>query len=157
MTKRKHFKRRVRERSAKTGESYTTALRHLRVHTEEQPMTTTETSLLTCSFCGKTSKLVQKLIAGPGVYICDECVGLCNEILTAEGADPTKPVGGHDVAEGPLEAVLPMFRAAATTIATLEARLTEWAQTLARRGVSLASIAEHAGVDPQAAAERFKI
>jgi ATP-dependent Clp protease ATP-binding subunit ClpX len=37
--------------------------------------------LLKCSFCGKTQKQVQQLIAGPGVYICDECVELCNEII----------------------------------------------------------------------------
>ena len=40
--------------------------------------------LLKCSFCGKTSKLVKKLIAGPGVYICDECIDLCNEIIEEE-------------------------------------------------------------------------
>ena len=37
--------------------------------------------LLKCSFCGKSQKQVQQLIAGPGVYICDECVELCNEII----------------------------------------------------------------------------
>jgi ATP-dependent Clp protease ATP-binding subunit ClpX len=44
-----------------------------------------ETPLLQCSFCGKTQDQVQKLIAGPGIYICDECVHLCNEILIDEG------------------------------------------------------------------------
>ncbi len=39
---------------------------------------------LRCSFCGKTQKEVRKLIAGPGVYICDECITLCNEIITDE-------------------------------------------------------------------------
>ncbi|HEY8319474.1 MAG TPA: ATP-dependent Clp protease ATP-binding subunit ClpX, partial [Amnibacterium sp.] len=46
--------------------------------------------LLKCSFCGKSQKQVQQLIAGPGVYICDECVELCNEIIEerlAEAAD----------------------------------------------------------------------
>jgi len=42
------------------------------------------TELLKCSFCGKTQKQVKKLIAGPGVYICDECIELCNEILEEE-------------------------------------------------------------------------
>src|ERR671921_816077 len=37
--------------------------------------------LLKCSFCGKSQKQVKKLIAGPGVYICDECIDLCNEII----------------------------------------------------------------------------
>ena len=47
--------------------------------------------LLKCSFCGKSQRQVRKLIAGPGVYICDECIDLCNEILEeelAEAADP---------------------------------------------------------------------
>jgi hypothetical protein len=39
---------------------------------------------LKCSFCGKSQDQVKKLIAGPGVYICDECVGLCDEILNEE-------------------------------------------------------------------------
>jgi ATP-dependent Clp protease ATP-binding subunit ClpX len=43
--------------------------------------------LLKCSFCGKSQKQVRKLIAGPGVYICDECVELCNEIIEEELAD----------------------------------------------------------------------
>ncbi|MCL2784374.1 MAG: ATP-dependent Clp protease ATP-binding subunit ClpX [Propionibacteriaceae bacterium] len=40
--------------------------------------------LLKCSFCGKSQKQVRKLIAGPGVYICDECIDLCNEIIDEE-------------------------------------------------------------------------
>ena len=46
--------------------------------------------LLKCSFCGKSQKQVKKLIAGPGVYICDECIDLCNEIIEeelAQGSD----------------------------------------------------------------------
>ncbi len=40
--------------------------------------------LFKCSFCGKSQKQVKKLIAGPGVYICDECIDLCNEIIEEE-------------------------------------------------------------------------
>jgi ATP-dependent Clp protease ATP-binding subunit ClpX len=48
-------------------------------------MTLSESSeLLKCSFCGKSQKQVRKLIAGPGVYICDECIELCNEIIEEE-------------------------------------------------------------------------
>ena len=43
--------------------------------------------LLKCSFCGKSQKQVKKLIAGPGVYICDECIELCNEIIEEEFAE----------------------------------------------------------------------
>lgn len=44
-------------------------------------------SHLRCSFCGKSQEQVRKLIVGPGVYICDECVELCNEILEEEFSD----------------------------------------------------------------------
>jgi ATP-dependent Clp protease ATP-binding subunit ClpX len=43
---------------------------------------------LLCSFCGKSQRQVKKLIAGPGVYICDECIDLCNEIIDEELAAP---------------------------------------------------------------------
>jgi len=48
---------------------------------------------LSCSFCGKSQKEVKKLIAGPTVYICDECIGLCNDII-AEEVDKEEPVAG---------------------------------------------------------------
>ena len=46
--------------------------------------------LLKCSFCGKSQKQVKKLIAGPGVYICDECIDLCNEIIEEELSQSTE-------------------------------------------------------------------
>ncbi len=46
--------------------------------------------LVKCSFCGKSQKQVKKLIAGPGVYICDECIDLCNDIIEEERTDTTK-------------------------------------------------------------------
>nr|WP_246313917.1 ATP-dependent Clp protease ATP-binding subunit ClpX [Janibacter alkaliphilus] len=46
--------------------------------------------MLKCSFCGKSQKQVKKLIAGPGVYICDECIDLCNEIIEEELADSSE-------------------------------------------------------------------
>src|SRR5690606_41230475 len=51
--------------------------------------------LFKCSFCGKSQKQVQQLIAGPGVYICDECVELCNEIIEERMAE----AGGGPVAD----------------------------------------------------------
>lgn len=88
MTTRKRFKRLVRARAAKTGESYATALRYFRdKNPPEEPMSQDEDSPmyteapLKCSFCGKSQTIVKKVIAGPGVYICDECVVLCVEII----------------------------------------------------------------------------
>jgi ATP-dependent Clp protease ATP-binding subunit ClpX len=46
--------------------------------------TRTRTSTLKCSFCGKSQKQVSKLVAGPGVYICNECVELCVQIIAKE-------------------------------------------------------------------------
>ena len=46
--------------------------------------------LLKCSFCGKSQKQVKKLLAGPGVYICDECIDLCNEIIEEELAETSE-------------------------------------------------------------------
>jgi hypothetical protein len=63
-----------------------------------QARTKAAAKLLKCSFCGKSQKQVKKLIAGPGVYICNECIDLCNDIITEElaseaGADePASPV-----------------------------------------------------------------
>ena len=45
-----------------------------------------------CSFCGKSQESVKKIVAGPGVYICNECIGLCNEIIESEYYDNDKPV-----------------------------------------------------------------
>src|SRR5215813_12202814 len=48
------------------------------------PIVKRDGTSLTCSFCGKAQKEVKKLIAGPTVYICDECIGLCNDIIAEE-------------------------------------------------------------------------
>ncbi len=56
-----------------------------------------EKGQLKCSFCGKTQDQVKKLVAGPGVYICDECIELCNEIIEEELADDI----GFDLGEIP--------------------------------------------------------
>ncbi|ACB53786.1 ATP-dependent Clp protease, ATPase subunit [Crocosphaera subtropica ATCC 51142] len=57
-------------------------------------------SHLKCSFCGKSQEQVRKLIAGPGVYICDECVELCNEILDEELIRPDGPMTKEPVRPG---------------------------------------------------------
>jgi ATP-dependent Clp protease ATP-binding subunit ClpX len=49
-----------------------------------------EKGQLKCSFCGKSQEQVRKLVAGPGVYICDECIELCNEIIEEEIGDESE-------------------------------------------------------------------
>ena len=53
--------------------------------------------LFKCSFCGKSQKQVKKLIAGPGVYICDECIELCNEIIEEEFSSSDEAGGVEDL------------------------------------------------------------
>jgi ATP-dependent Clp protease ATP-binding subunit ClpX len=57
---------------------------------------------LSCSFCGKSQKEVKKLIAGPTVYICDECIGLCNDII-AEEVEKEEPQSGSTPIPKPSE------------------------------------------------------
>lgn len=57
----------------------------------------TKNAALNCSFCGKGQKEVKKLIAGPGVYICDECIDLCTDIITEEQAKTIKETGKLNV------------------------------------------------------------
>jgi ATP-dependent Clp protease ATP-binding subunit ClpX len=57
---------------------------------------------LCCSFCGKSQKEVKKLIAGPTVYICDECIALCNDII-AEEVEKDEPATGSDPMPKPSE------------------------------------------------------
>src|ERR1700694_3213626 len=54
------------------------------------PRPTDSNEQLLCSFCGKSQRQVKKLIAGPGVYICDECIDLCNEIIEEELAETSE-------------------------------------------------------------------
>ena len=53
---------------------------------------TSRGDILKCSFCGKTHQQVIKLIAGPGVYICDQCIDLCNTIMVEEVGKPHERV-----------------------------------------------------------------
>lgn len=61
-----------------------------------------EETTLTCSFCGKSQKEVKKLVAGPNVYICEECIGLCNDII-AEEVEVAEEQAGHPTILRPSE------------------------------------------------------
>ena len=159
MTSRKHLKRRVRERSAKTGESYATALRHLRTIPTEAHMSTVEHGatqvLATCSFCKKNNTEVKKLIAGPGVYICDECVALCDEIVatetTAEGAAQQRTVFWDRSADELLQA-LP---AVASTAAAVEADVHRCVERIIAGGGTWEQIASSLGMSQDDARLKF--
>ena len=50
-------------------------------YNKKMPSSRDQNQTIRCSFCGKTQDVVQRIIAGPGVYICNECIGVCNNII----------------------------------------------------------------------------
>ncbi len=105
---------------------------------------------LYCSFCRKTSRRVKRLIAGPGVHICDECVGLCNRILAHEPIEDF--LGWDSLTDTQLLEALPPSEA---TVESVRDVLQTQVETLRQRGVSWAAIGQALGVSRQAAWERF--
>jgi len=106
-------------------------------------------SSLRCSFCKKKDSEVAKLIAGPKVYICDACVGVCNRILEAT---PVGFAGWDSMSDKQLLAAL------SPAIATVDATRTvvqEQVDVLRSRGVSWSAIGAALGISRQAAWERF--
>ena len=63
-------------------------------------------NLLFCSFCGKNQNEVRKLIAGPSVYICDECVDLCNDIIKEELNESTQSEEQEDFLRRPTQGLM---------------------------------------------------
>lgn len=116
---------------------------------------------IACSFCAKPAPEVDKIIAGPGIYICNECVQLCNDILASA---PGK--GGGDQPDG-VEAELPYWQAMtdqqlldhlpkiARVAGQVEGSLTIWVRRVRSRGVSWARIGEALDMTRQSAWERF--
>ena len=107
---------------------------------------------LRCSFCGKADSEVAKLIAGPGVYICDECVGLCNDILNEVAG---KPVVGRTFGDWNDDELLLQLKPRANVVKQAEASMTDIVRILRDRTVTWARIGEALGVSRQAAWERF--
>jgi hypothetical protein len=110
------------------------------------------TKTLYCSFCFKSQHDVRKLIAGPAnLFICDECVGLCNEII--DGRLPTDPP--PSAAALPTERLLERLRPIEDTIQG-EGNQLQWVVDLLRsREVSWAQIGAALGISRQSAWERF--
>ena len=104
---------------------------------------------LHCSFCSKPDRDVGKLIAGPKVYICDVCVGICNRILQAT---PETFAGWDKMTDAQL---LDALRPASATVEATRSVLQTQIETLRDRGVSWAAIGTALGISRQAAWERF--
>jgi ClpX C4-type zinc finger len=110
-----------------------------------------------CSFCAKSSSEVEKVVAGPGVYICNECVGLCNDILQGDQHMPTEP-GTHLPAwEETMtdEQMLDLLPRMAAVGAQTEASLQRLVTILRERRVTWARIGGALQITRQSAWERF--
>jgi hypothetical protein len=109
-----------------------------------------------CSFCLKDKDSVAKLVAGLGVYICNECVELCNLIIAQEPeSEPESAprVGGWD--EQPDDALLANLGRLQAVVSQVGAALHNHVDMLRARGVSWTRVGEALGVSRQAAWERF--
>jgi len=105
---------------------------------------------LYCSFCRRDDQTVEKLIAGPGVHICDVCVGLCNRILAGK---PAIPFPGWDSLTD--DQVLGTLRSSEATVDAVRDVLQEQVDLLRSRDVSWSRIGDALGISRQAAWERF--
>jgi len=104
---------------------------------------------LKCSFCGKSDKEVSRLVGGPGVYICDVCIGICNKVLEAT---PVSFAGWQAMSDDQLLGALKVAEATVEgTRAVLQAQIEE----LRSREISWDTIGNALGISRQAAWERF--
>jgi len=113
-----------------------------------------------CSFCAKPSSAVAKVIAGPGVYICNECVQLCNDILVQEQQEQqaSSPPGTQLPAREEAmtdEEILSLLPRIASVSAQTDASLQRLVTVLRGRGVTWARIGAALQITRQSAWERF--
>jgi hypothetical protein len=117
----------------------------------------TSVAVANCSFCGKPSTDVSKLIAGPGVSICNECVSLCADILAIEPDVPNQGLPWDG--DMPLDELLALLRnvaaGGAQQVSAVEQNLSEWVRKARTRGATWARIGETLGMTRQSAWERF--
>ena len=105
-----------------------------------------------CSFCGKGEDRARRLVAGPGVFICDHCVQLCNEVLQSEGRRGELAIGpDSEVAE----VLLDELRINAAGLRQSEGQLQRAVNLLRKNQVAWSRIGEAIGTSRQAAWERF--
>jgi hypothetical protein len=110
-----------------------------------------------CSFCTKPSSAVAKVVAGPGVYICNECIQLCNDILAQEQHTPSPPGTQLPAREEAMtdEEILALLPRIASVSAQTDASLQRLVTLLRGRGVTWTRIGAALQVTRQSAWERF--
>ena len=107
-----------------------------------------------CSFCGKAQTEVKTLVAGPGVFICDECVELCQAIVAKKGA--TQGVPGSLLPDNaPAEKLLKTLAGYNGAFERVDAAMQDIVDILRERKVSWATIGQALAVSRQAAWKRF--
>ena len=111
--------------------------------------------LFHCSFCGKSQEQVAKLVAGPGVHICDECVGLCVPLMAAEPVTPLTPDSIMTPERMPTEQLLRMLAGYNTAVEAIDQAMQDAVDILRTRDLSWAALGETLGVSRQAAWKRF--
>jgi hypothetical protein len=119
------------------------------------PETASTDTTLRCSFCTKPYTEVARLVAGPGVYICSECVALCNTVIEDSNAAPDEPPRLPEWQSLDDGEMLHHIGNIAATAGRIEESLRQWVQELRRRGVTWARIGEALGMTRQSAWERF--
>ena len=129
--------------------------------TTETAESTDRQRIAACSFCMKSNTEVRKLIAGPGVYICDACVDLCVQIIAGEMDKPAGPES-PEPSRAPLweridsvEAALDLLPKIAAAGAQVEENLTALVRRARELGATWAKIGGALGMTRQSAWERF--
>lgn len=107
-----------------------------------------------CTFCFKANSDVQVLVAGPGVFICDECVSLCQCVIEDKPTGSPAPLAPWDHV-GDLDEVLATLPRVATASAQVEATLAGWVGRARSLGATWARVGEALGMSRQSAWERF--
>jgi ClpX C4-type zinc finger len=110
---------------------------------------------IACSFCLKPTADVQKMVAGPGVFICDACVALCVEIIATELTSTSTPAVAQWEQELSDEGLLAHLPKIAALQAQVERQLTGWIRHARSRGITWARIGTVLGMTRQSAWERF--
>ena len=115
----------------------------------------TPSRLFHCSFCFKPQTDVLLLISGPGIFICNECVKLCDGIIAAHPTKPVEPAAMISPENVPTDQLLKVLKGYNTASERVDHAMQEAVDILRERDVSWAAVGETLGVSRQAPWKRF--